>query len=104
MNETNKQRASVFFNITDVSPNSEVTLKFSENLYSLEEFSKLNIDKTIFNDFRKSIIDITYITNLDKDIRPKLIDWEILSFTKDKLKIHMKFTNVLFVSSDEYPD
>ena len=70
-----KVRAPVFFNITEVSPTSEVTLTFSEKLFSLNEFDLLNLNKTIFNQFRKQIINIYYITELEEDIRPKLVDW-----------------------------
>ena len=41
------------------------------------------------------------ITILDKEIRPKLIDWQILNFNIDEMRIHLNFTNVIFVSSDE---
>ena len=99
-----KVRAPVLFNITEVSPTSEVTLTFSESLYSQDQFEQLKLNKTLFNEFRKGIINITYETILNGDIRPKLIDWKILSFTNQDLKIHLNFTNILFVSSDTIPD
>ena len=60
-----KERALVFFNITEVSPTSDVTLTFSESLFSLNEFDILNLDKNLFNDFRKGIINISYESTID---------------------------------------
>ena len=39
--ESEKERAPVHFNITDVSPTSDVTITFSEALYGKDEFDEL---------------------------------------------------------------
>ena len=70
-----KERVPVFFNITEVSPSGEATLTFSESLFSLDDFDLLKLNKTLFNQFRKQIFNVTYINELEEDIRPKLLDW-----------------------------
>jgi hypothetical protein len=94
-----KDRPPVFFNITEVSPTSEVTITFSEDLFSADEFEKIKLNKTLFDDFRKAIIDVTYESTLSEEVRPELVDWVVLNFTNKELILGLNFTNILFVSS-----
>ena len=76
-----------------------MTITFSEDLYSVDEFEKLKLNKTLFEEFRKAIIDVTYFSTLSEEVRPKLVDWKVVKFTNRELILSLNFTNVLFVSS-----
>jgi hypothetical protein len=72
--EEEKELPPVYMNITDIYPNGQVTILFSELFKSLED-QGYNI--TVFNLLKDLILNVTFVSQLNEKakVRPSLEKW-----------------------------
>ena len=58
-------RDQLYFNITQIYPNSEVLITFSEQFWSINDFRTININATSIHILRKFILNVTYHSQME---------------------------------------
>jgi len=55
-----EQRIPLQMNITSITPNGQVSISFSEKFNSLDDFSAMGLNLTIFNMLKDDIFELRY--------------------------------------------
>ena len=106
-------------NVTKFNQNGEMTIQFSEKLYSLEDFKETlgDLDLETINIMKENIVMVKYKCDIFNQMNkreleiekgslviPSLYDWKITSLTEYEMGLKLNFTNPLLVSSFEKKD
>ena len=105
--EEEEVRLPIDIKITDMKPNGELTLYYSEELHSLEKFKDSGLDLEMLNSIRDLTIELEYHSNAEEipdEKVPVIKDFKILAFEKYSLSLSVKFLNPLYVSAFKEKD
>ena len=95
----------MYLDIIEILPNGLMTIRFSEELKSLEqlqnEFTNRKKRQLI-----ESFFDIQFAAseNACTQIEPKLIDWFVSKFDNEQIQVFLNMTNPVYVSQAKTPD